>query len=270
MLPWLVACGGAPIPVGATLSEGQVLVGAVATPTLTLAGALGEIVVPLDDVGMLAPVEGATLGESHGNVVLWLKNGSELRGRWTEPDLDMTLRVGGRDVDVVVPTDRLQTLQLRGSEQWPDDGLFRVRTTHGDDFLVDPATTLLHLKNDLGAFEITLAECASVAPVGATDGSWRLVLHTGTVLVGAMEEDAVTFALPMGPERVEVPLASLVSLNRSVWSDHAGAKVAYGDAAEPTPPHPQASAPAPSRPVQGGLRSDEGWFANDRMYEAKH
>ncbi|MEQ1564671.1 MAG: hypothetical protein ABMA64_03450, partial [Myxococcota bacterium] len=210
----LVGCRfGDAVPVGATLQDGQVLVGEISTATLQLDGALGEIEIPLDDVGLLVPVEGATVGDSHGNVDVWLRNGSELRGRWADPELDMAITVGGGAVAVGVPTDDLQALQLRGAEDWSSGPVYRVRTTHGDDFLVDPESTQVHLENPLGSFAPFLSECASIGPVGSPDGDWRVVLNTGTVLVGQVGEDALTFALPLGPEEVVVPLRSLVSLS---------------------------------------------------------
>jgi hypothetical protein len=262
MVLLLVACARPTTPVGASLADGQVLVGDVATPVLALEGALGAVDIPLDDVGMIAPVEGLTLGDSHGNVVVWLRNGSELRGVWQQPELALSVRLGGRDVPIDVPTERLLALQLRGEEQWPSDGLYRVRTTHGDDFLVDPATTRLHVKNDLGDFQILLAECATVGPLAAPDGDWRLALHTGTVLVGRMSDANVRFSLPLGPRHVDVPLTSIVSLQRSVWAP--GGDKDEGEQAAPTVQI------APSRPVRGGLGRADGWFENERLYDAKH
>jgi hypothetical protein len=269
----VLACRQPEIPVGATLQDGQVLVGAISTPTLRLDGALGAVDVPLDAVGLLVPVEGTTLGQSHGNVDVWLRNGSELKGRWADPALAMDLEVGRTSVGVEVPTDDLQALQLRGSEAWPDRPVYRVVTTHGDDFLVDPESTQVHLENALGSFAPYLAECRSIGPVGATSGDWRVELQTGTVLVGKVTEKALTFALPMGPAQVEVPLDALVSMSQGGWVEDQTmapplAAATPADALESarglyrTAEEPQAAKPA--------LSSSDGWFDNRRMYDAKH
>lgn len=267
----LPACAEGPAtPLGVTLDDGQVLVGAVTTDVVVLEGALGSIEIPLQDIGMILPVEGRTLGDSHANVTVWLRNGSELRGAWDEPELSLGLTVGGEEVPVDVPTDRMQALQLRGSESWPSEGLFRVRTSWGDDFLVDPEETQITIGNDLGTFAPFLSECRSVGPVGAPDGDWRVELLTGTVLVGPVREASIAFALPMGPDVVEVPLAKLVALDRSTWS----ADVVSTPAEEPAPPlggylgpdAPRAAAPVTAEP---GLSSGEGWFENERLESAK-
>ena len=267
----LVGCGSSvQTPVGATLDDGQVLVGGITTPVLRLAGAFGDVAVPLEDVGMVVPVEGLTLGESHGQVDLWLRNGSELRGRWDAPELAMAIAVGGRQVEVELPTDRMQTLQLQATPAWPSFDVFRVKTTWGDDFVVDAEQTRLGVKSALGEFEVTLAECSSVGPVGEPTGDWRFVLNTGTVLIGAPRESELAFALPMGPERIVVPLTALVSLQRGGW------------APPPVPAVVEPMAAAPEEAVDGsglasevgrrarpGLSSSAGWFDNAQMEDAK-
>ncbi|MEQ1502375.1 MAG: hypothetical protein ABMB14_09095 [Myxococcota bacterium] len=280
----LIGCGSDGTTVGATLDDGQVLVGAITTDTLRLEGALGGIDVPLADVGMVLPVERRTLADSNGNVTVWLRNGSELNGKWTEPELAMAIGVGGRTQTVELPTDRLQTLQLQVGESWPALDLFRVRTIWGDDFLVDPEQTRLTLASDLGRFELTLAECVIVGPVGDPTGPWRVVLGTGTVLVGEVDGEALAFSLPMGPASLSVPLSGLVSLARGGWADQ-GAPVDE-PARSPAPPIAMAEAagngghaadalalvpstspaPAPARP---GLAASAGWFDNRRMSDAK-
>jgi hypothetical protein len=279
----LAACVsfGEPTPVGVTLDDGQLLVGDVTTDVLALDGAFGDVLVPIDDVGMVVPVEGRSLGDSNGHVTVWLRNGSELRGEWAEPELAMTIEVGGDDVPVDVPADRLQALQLRGGEEWPDAGLYRVRTTWGDDFLVDPAETRIAMQNDLGEFAPFLSECRSVGPIGDPTGDWRIELETGTVLVGALQQEAITFALPMGPDEIVVPLEALAVLDRGSWGAPAEAQGIVGGwlsaspspAAEMAPPSPRpvpASVPARQETrARPGLSSGEGWFDNRRLEDAK-
>ena len=81
-------------PVRAALQDGQVLFGELRTETLVLDGELGRLKIPLADVGEVIPVEGGQLGDSQGHVRVWLRNGSELVGRWDDPDLAVAIRVG--------------------------------------------------------------------------------------------------------------------------------------------------------------------------------
>lgn len=279
----LAACisFGEPTPIGVTLEDGQLLVGDVTTDVLALDGAFGDVLVPLDDVGMVVPVEGRSLGDSHGHVTIWLRNGSELRGEWAEPELAMAIEVGGDDVAIDVPAERLQALQLRGAEQWPDVGLYRVRTTWGDDFLVDPAETRIAMVNDLGEFAPYLSECRSVGPIGDPTGDWRIELETGTVLVGALQQEEIAFALPMGPDEIVVPLSALAVLDRSSWgvpeaeqgflAGWAAATPSVADVAPPSPAPASASVPARKETrARPGLSSGEGWFDNRRLEDAKH
>lgn len=269
----LVACvEGEGTPVGVTLDDGQVLVGDVTTGVLALEGAFGAVEIPLDDVGMVIPVEGRTVGESHGQVTVWLRNGSELRGQWTEPELAMGIEVGGDAVPIEVPAHRMQALQLRGGEEWPEGGLYRVRTTWGDDFLVDPEETRIPLVNDLGEFSPFLSELRAVGPVGDPTGDWRIELETGTVLIGQVQQDELAFALPMGPDEIVVPLDALVRLERGAWSQQG--------LANPSPPAeparmldtfnsvPSAALQAPQ--ARPGLTESAGWFDNRRLEDAKH
>ncbi len=299
-----IACsgGGEPgTPIGATLDDGQLLIGSIHTPSLQLQGAFGPVAVPLPDVGMLLPVEGHTLEASGSNVTVWLRNGSELRGKWAAPELSMGLSVGGRDVEVQVPTGRMQALQLQGSESWPEDGLYRVRTSWGDDFLVDPAATRIELENELGSFDPFLTECRSVGPIGDPSGEWRIELVSGTVLIGPLRTDEIAFALPMGPEQIVVPLASLVALERGAWPEvdvdpYDLPEAAQPIAQAPSRPRPRrrtadgteldqalrdgeiagdlllpeeaAPAQAPKKAVPG-LSREAGWFDNRRLESAK-
>jgi hypothetical protein len=205
-------------PVRATLADGQVLMGEVRTRILRLETGAGILEVPLSDVGEVVPASGDPLGVAEGQVNVWLRNGSELRGRWSDPELDMGISVGGGTVAVNLPMNELSRFQLSGGERWPGGAVYRMRTSWGDDFLVDPAKTTLVIENQLGSFAPLLTECRYVAPVTEDPtGDWRVELSTGTVLIGALRDSSLTVALPMGPKEVTVPLANFVSLELQSW-----------------------------------------------------
>ncbi len=217
--PILSACGdaGPTWPLRATLDDGQVLMGAVQTPVLVLEGGLGTLHIPWEDIGEVEPVEGEGLASSDGHVNVWLRNGSELTGHWSDAQLAMDLAVGGQEIAVDVPVQQLLRLQTQGGEVWPGGVVYRVRTTHGDDFLVDPDVSTLVLENEMGTFSPYLSECISAAPLEDADGDWRIELDSGTVLIGPLAHDAITFGLELGPEQATVPLDALVSLERQDW-----------------------------------------------------
>lgn len=209
---------GAPeTPVRATFGDGQILMGEVHTKTLKLQTGSGLLEIPLDDVGEVVPAAVGGLGEAEGRVDVWLRNGSELRGTWADPKLAMSIAVGGDDVAIDLPMNDLSRFQLQGGAAWPTGPVYRMRTTAGDDFLVDPAKTELVLVNRFGTFAPKLSECRSVAPVGEAKGDWRIELQTGTVLIGHLQDDQVTVALPMGPDQISVKLDSFVSLRMESW-----------------------------------------------------
>lgn len=250
-------------PVRATLADGQVLVGQVRTDTLLLEGGLGTLEVPLADVGEVVPVEGSELGASGGYATVWLRNGTELRGRWTDPELAMGIAVGGRELAVDLPVQDLVRFQLQGGEIWPDQPVFRVRTTWGDDVLVDPERSTITLVNELGTFEPSLTECAAITP--GPDG-WTVVLHTGTVLRGEIEGDSLQFALELGPETVDVPLDAIVGMTWESW-----AVPAYASTPMATPldqAGTNAVEPAPARSPEGA-GGESGWFRNDGLRDLK-
>lgn len=203
--------------VRATFGDGQVLMGEVRTRTLNLATGSGVIDIPLEDVGEVVPVDGEGLAEARGQVTVWLRNGSELRGTWNDPTLEMRVAVGGNDVTVDLPMNDLFRFQLQGGTRWSNGPLYRLRTAFGDDFLVDPKRTTVALQNEFGVFEPKLSECTHIAPVDEPDGPWRIELETGTVLLGDLMDERLTVALPMGPEEVSVPLANFVSLSADGW-----------------------------------------------------
>lgn len=246
--------------VRATLADGQVLHGDVRTRTLRLLTGAGAVEVPLDDVGEVRPA-GADLQGAEGLVDVWLRNGSELRGRWEDPRLAVDVSVGGRDVTVNLPMDELARFQLQGGAHWPTGPVYRLRTAWGDDFLVDPARTAIVLENHLGTFAPKLAECRSVAPVGDPTGPWRIELQTGTVLIGELRDDAVTVALPMGPEAMTVPLASFVSLRVESWGPPRAVASSVTAA-------PGVLGAAPKRGVAAESAEDV-WFDNAALAETK-
>ncbi|MBW2254464.1 MAG: hypothetical protein JRI25_07690 [Deltaproteobacteria bacterium] len=226
---------------------------------------MGILHIPLDDIGVVLPVESTRLADSNGYVTVWLRNGSELRGQWADPELEIGVEVGGEVVGVELPMDPLQAIQTQGTEIWPDHDVYRVRTTHGDDFLVDPDRTQIVLENDLGVFAPFLSECLSAAPMGPSSGDWRIELDTGTVLVGPLADDALVFALPMGPESVAVPLELFVSMEREYWAPvpTPADKLFYGSGVS--------SADEPARPrATPALSSEDGWFDYRGQWEAKH
>lgn len=269
---WLLAalgCGGGEVtPLGVTLGGGQVVVGDVTTVSLTLEGVFGSVEVPLEDVGVVVPVEGATLGQSGGQVTVWLRNGSELRGRWRDPTLALGVWAGGVSVPVDVPVDDVQAIQLRGGEEWPALGTYRVRTTHGDDVLVDPEHTQVTLSSTLGTFSPFLSECASIGPVGDPKGDWRVVLRSGTVLVGPLQQSELTLHLPSGPDEVDVALADLVSIDQQVWTVDQSTSYAM-DVPAALGQGSTGGQVEPRAAPRGNLQSSDGWFRNDRLEGAK-
>jgi len=213
----LTGCANDPedgMPVRASLSDGQVIAGQVWTDTLVLESGMGAIDIPMVDVGEVVPVEGAQLESSGGYVTVWLRNGSEFRGKWADPELAMGLEVGGETLRVDVPVSDLVRFQMQGGEVWPDQSVFRVTTTYGDDFLVEPGLSRVVLVNDLGTFSPLLSECVSIRPDG---DSWRLELHNGSVLIGEIEGDEVTFGLDVGPEVLTLPAEMIKSMEWQDW-----------------------------------------------------
>lgn len=276
-----VACNetGESTPVRALLLDGQVMVGEVETDTLYLESALGTLPIPLADVGEVLPVEGTDLKGSSGYVTVWLRNGSELRGKWADPELRMGLEIGGSVLAVDLPANELTRFQMQGGEIWPEAPVYRVRTHSGDDFLVDPDASRIEVTNELGTFAPYLSECASIVPNG---DSWTLTLHTGTVLKGTLTADTLDFDLEVGPPEVAVPVDQIVSMS---WEDWGGA---YANQAPAVMAAPRSSLGGVSgefevfeeRPAEAdegeryqrirSIDKGDGWFSNGRLYDAKH
>lgn len=268
-------------PVRATLGDGQILLGRVETRTLRLESGAGTLEIPLADVGEVVPVAAGGLGESEGEVDVWLRNGSELHGRWADPHLDMGIEVGGARVPVALPMNELARFQLQGGAAWPEGPVYRLRTRGGDDFLVDPTRTHLVLQNGLGTFSPLLSECRYVAPVDDAQGAWRVELETGTVLLGKLQDNALSVALPMGPETMDVPLDQFVSLRMESWGRAAtglareaakdevtvgrgsgGAFGAEDQERSAAAPMPSVAAPSADEPAPAvyAPETDDGWF----------
>ena len=204
-------------PVRASFADGQVLTGEVRTDTLVLTTGAGPVAIPLDDVGEVVPADGEGLADARGRVTVWLRHGSELRGTWTNPTLEMRVDAGGEQVRVDLPLAELMRFQLQGNGQWAQGPTYRLRTAFGDDLLVDPSKTRIAVTNAFGTFTPRLSECRSIAPVEESDGPWRIELQSGTVLIGELNDSQLTVALPMGPESVSIALADVVSLDTGVW-----------------------------------------------------
>jgi len=254
----LTACSEIETPVRATLDDGQILAGTVTTATLQLEGGLGTMHIPIEDIGEVVPVEGGHLSGSGGHVNVWLRNGSELKGKWAEPELSVGIAAGGEVVPVQVPTDELLRFQMMDGQVWPEGLVYRVKTSHGDDFLIDPELTQIELENDLGRFAPFLSECYSVAPIAGSD-EWRVELIGGTVLQGPLVRDSIEFAMPMGPDKVEVGLDVLVSLDREDWSD----SYSYRDVLLPAEAAPAAKAwNGEAEEPEQGAAADE-WLEDD-------
>jgi len=270
--------------VRATLEDGQVLYGDIRTQKLTLSSDLGDLRIPLKDIGEVVPAEGDGVGDAGGHVRVWLRDGSELVGRWQEPELAMTIAVGKDDVRLDLPADQLNRLQTQGGEVWPRGAVYRVRTIHGDDFLVDARDSRFTLQNDLGEFSPTLADCISVRPIGDPEGDWRVELGTGTVLIGRLEGNQLTLAMPLGPDTVTVPLASFDSMEQQSWAtagnrrDSSVLQITGGRGAKRSASpgystwEDQAAAPAPDAELMVEESDDaraDGWFQRHSLERAK-
>ena len=205
--------------VRASLDDGQILHGYVSTTMVQLRTNMGTLAVPIGDVGEIEPIEGQHLSDSHNHIKIWLRNGSELVGEWANPELQFNIDVGNTLVAVDLPMDEMERFQLEDGDKWPAQNSFMVKTVFGDDIIIDSALTTFTLKNHLGTFTPTLAECKSLRPIGDHTGDWQVELHNGTVLIGPLSETSIEFALPLGPESITVSLEHITELERQRWGD---------------------------------------------------
>ena len=205
--------------VRASLDDGQVLHGYVSTTNVQLRTEMGTLPVPIGDIGEIEPIEGTQLADAHNHIKLWLRNGSELVGEWANPELQFNIRIDEDLVAVDLPMDALERFQLEEGDRWPAQNSFVVKTSYGDDIIIDSSETHFTLTNHLGTFTPTLAECKSLRPLGEHTGNWQVELHNGTILIGALSEKSIEFALPLGPDTITVPLDHITHLERRTWGD---------------------------------------------------
>jgi hypothetical protein len=186
------------------LNDGQVVSGALDTSTFTLKTQLGALEFAAQDAGEIGPLEGGDLKESGSLIRLWLRDGSEFVGDWQRPVVRVTLEVGGAQVPVDVPIQKLARLRFRGQPVGLERPAFRVLTHSGDDFYVDAEQSRVKLKSEMGTLEPFLAEIVSLERRAPGKNDWRLVLKNGCVLHAAVEPDGVDLRPLLGPERIQV------------------------------------------------------------------
>lgn len=216
LLTGCFSSGVEPSTVRVSLAQDQALVGEVHRGALTLDSPLGSLSLPMASIGEVEPVEGEDLAGSGDHVRVWLRDGSELVGRWAEPELEVQTRIGGGELAIAVPMSGVRRLQLTGTADVPEDGTFRVQTAFGDDVFIDAAETVLPLRTELGDLRPLLSEVQTLAQEDGT-GTWRVTLRTGTALVGTVATDALDLQLRIGPPSIQVPLDDLVSIERMSW-----------------------------------------------------
>lgn len=184
------------------LNDGQVLVGRMTTPQFSLKTAFGTMRFDADEAGELGPLEGDDMQQAGNLIRLWLRNGSEFVGGWENPVVEMALSVGGREIPVEVPIDKLERLRFRGQPVYTDRPLYRVLTRSGDDFFVDAGTSRIHFDGELGSFSPFLAEIASLEKLDSDDNLWSVRLKNGTRLHSRIQADGVALHPAMGPGEV--------------------------------------------------------------------
>lgn len=261
-----LACGepSLDLPVRATLDDGQRVVGAVETELLRLVTDYGTLAIPLSDVGEVRPVESDALGGSANHVGVWLRNGSELRGRWEEPELRMSIWIDEQPVELDLPMESLTRFQFQGGDLLPLGQVYRLRTIYGDDLVVDAEQTRLRMESDLGTVFPLLAEIHTLAPAtGDPAGDWRMELFTGTVLIGSLggmgeDPEALELRLPLGPETITLDVAAITRIERQDWGDYGSWSQDYRSRA------------APAVEALGYVEGDSGgWFDNRVQQEFK-
>lgn len=197
-----------------TMSDGQRLMGRLTTDSFALDTGMGSLSFDATVAGELGPVEGGDVKAAAKKIRLWLKNGSEFVGTWQEPAVELELDLGERKRLIKVPIDKLARLQFYGEPIYTDEPLFRIRTSHGDDFYVDVTRTRLELTSDLGQFDPYLGEIDRLEPIGADGKRWRIRMESGTVLIGTLAREALDLRLAVGPEQIALPVGAVKQMAR--------------------------------------------------------
>ena len=213
-----------------SFNDGQLLVGDMTTPTFTLETALGSFDFDPAEIGELGPVEGTDLGQSGAVVALWLRDGSEYSGVWTNPSAAVRVVIGRQPSNVTLPIDNLQRMQFTGSEIWPERKVVRVITSSGNDFLVDAARTQITIVSELGTFSPMLDEIATLTPPAAATADeddadaaqakprlWRAELISGAILLGTLGAESLVVYPSLGPESVTVPQSAIKLIRQELW-----------------------------------------------------
>ena len=186
------------------LNDGQVLVGGVTTEMFRLKTEFGILDFSTEDAGEMGPLEGKDMEQAGNLIRLWLRNGSEFVGGWERPSVEVALNVGGKDVLIDVPIDKIKRMRFRGDAEYTEKPLYRVLTRSGDDFFVDASVSKIHFKGELGSFSPFLAEIARLERTNGDDNEWQIKLKNGTTLHAGIEQDGVELSPAMGPEKVKL------------------------------------------------------------------
>jgi hypothetical protein len=186
------------------LNDGQVLVGGMTTEMFKLKTEFGTLDFSAEDAGEMGPLEGKDMQQAGNLIKLWLKNGSEFVGGWEHPSVEVAISIGGQDVTVDVPIDKIKRMRFRGDAEYTDKPLYRVLTRSGDDFFVDASASKIHFKGELGSFSPFLAEIAGLERNKGDDNQWRIRLQNGTTLHAGIQQDGVELSPAMGPGKVKL------------------------------------------------------------------
>ncbi len=186
------------------LNDGQVLVGGMTTEMFRLKTEFGMLDFTTEDAGELGPLEGADMQQAGNLIKLWLRNGSEFVGAWERPAVEVAISIGGKDVTIDVPIDKIKRMRFRGDAEYTEKPLYRVLTSSGDDFFVDASASKIHFKGELGEFSPFLEEIAGLERNNGDDNEWQIRLKNGTTLHAGIQQDGVELSPAMGPERVKL------------------------------------------------------------------
>ena len=200
------------------LNDGQVIVGELTTPIFTLKTELGTLKFDTDEAGELGPLEGNDMKQSDKLVRLWLKNGSEFVGSWQKASVEMSLRIGDKDISIDVPIDKLKRLRFKGDPVWSDKPLYRVVTRSGDDFFVEADSSQIHFTSELGSFSPYLAEISSLVQLDGEENKWQVQLKNGSRLNAEIRDSGLELKPAQGPEQVSLSWALVARLEPAVMN----------------------------------------------------